>query len=322
MNRRDLTLEKLGFQNGITDILTACLPHPQMNEFMLLPSFQAVCLAGEAGVGKRTMAAACAGSLEQGFGFARLHVRSFDLPADQGETLHGALESLFVKALEKPSVLLMEMNGCEPLWRETAAFLEAVDPASSLFVVLVEDDITRIRPEWTASLLLCRVLPPDKAARQAFFADAANVLPRRKDSRGNRAPSHDWLASETDGLTYTQLNQVIRRIRLSMKLTAIRGYGGNLDRIIAEGLNTNRFYYTEQMFRDAVREIRETSGAQNPEPQTTVIPPGLFVQSLPAADPLHLSASSVLPAQDGKTEDEMAQESVLSRLKIPPNPNG
>lgn len=307
------------------EILIACLPHTEMDSLMLLPSCQAVCLAGVSGVGKRSLALSYAGTVMRTLGWKLLYVKGRDLAAAEEQKQPQNMQKLFQKASAQPCVLILETNGLESVWENAAACIAALPPELSLTVLLVEDDISVLKPEWTHDLLLLYIPLPDTQDRENFFARRENVMMRRKDSFGNSVPTFRELADESEGLTFTELKQVVQLIRFQMKLRAIREHRGDPEEIRNEYVS-NRFCYDKRMFQDAVQKVRSAKEAAVPEKEPLVLPAGMTAppQNTDPFSILTQPMTNTLPftsGQEGRTEDQISEQNVLSRLRIPPNPN-
>ena len=157
------------------------------------------------------------------------------------------------------------------------------------------------------------MLPPDRKERELFFALEENRLMRRMDEKGEKRPSFSWLAEKTEGLTYRDLNQVIRLIRLSLKGRVIREYGGDIHLLYEQGLRTGQFFYSEKMFLEIVERVRN---------MRMVLMPGQTMAALPM-DPSAQSPKEEKPVEHGSSgedgglsEDELAMQNVLSMLRL------
>ncbi len=317
-------------------VLTACLPHPELDSLMMLPACQIFCLTGVSGVGKRTLALSYAGTVMRTLGWQFLYVKGKELAAEEEPgKIYKAMQKLFAQAAAQPCVLILETGGNEAVWDAAADCCAALLPDSVLTVFLIEDDPTMIKARWTNDLLMLMIPLPERADRECFFRLGErkrenilelsdNRLMRRTDSNGNKVPTIRELADESEGLTFTELKQVIRLIRCRMKMRALEKYGGSANRVVNEGLQMNAFYYDKKMFREAVKTVRDAREACMPVKEQIVLPAGIAaVQN--SADPFGAVQNNVSAfesfATDGLTEDQIAEQSVLGRIKIPPNPN-
>ena len=303
------TLDEIKGRDWYVNILKQCLPNPELDRFLLLDAGQPVALCGQAGCGKRTLAAGYAGSA-----CARGMKCILAQGSDYSGELAKAREELAQLADRKEETLIV-LEGCgrETVWE--ALFLESEerteDPAVHWLVV--EDDTRFLSSPWAEDMLLLHVLPPDRKERELFFALEENRLMRRMDEKGEKRPSFSWLAEKTEGLTYRDLNQVIRLIRLSLKGRVIREYGGDIHLLYEQGLRTGQFFYSEKMFLEIVERVRN---------MRMVLMPGQTMAALPM-DPSAQSPKEEKPVEHGSSgedgglsEDELAMQNVLSMLRL------
>ena len=113
------TLDEIRGRDWYVNILKQCLPDPELDRFLLLDAGQPVALCGQAGCGKRTLAAGYAGSA-----CARGMKCILAKGSDYSDDLAKAREELAQLADRKEETLIV-LEGCgrETVWE--ALFLES-----------------------------------------------------------------------------------------------------------------------------------------------------------------------------------------------------
>lgn len=274
------------------NLLAGCIPHADMDELMTLPAALSICLAGPSGCGKRSLAAAFAGSflaICSSWKFLRIRSRQLKTP-DAAVQINAAFQA----ALQQPSLLWIETGAAPDIWEAAAENLSDLPEDAPLVVLLIEDDPSALQEQWLRNLIFCPIQLPDRNDRIAFFENKKNNLMRRINSRGEKTPSFEWLADTTEGFNYRELKSLILMIRIQLKQKSLNDpeYHGDFERTY-DGYEANRFFYTEEMVEEAVIQIR--SGRKLFTPKAPA--------SAPAGDPyaalLSLAGHGALTGIDG-----------------------
>ena len=286
--RPEQTLEALTGNVYWRQLLKGLIPVKDLDDIFHLGGRSCICLTGAPGAGKRTLALAFAGSAVQSGGM--LFRLTEEMLADVPEEEIPACINLLFRTASDPhqfsdahKVLMFEPRGRKKYWNALAAAYARLSGAAWVTVLIVEEDQKMAEASGIPDLLTCLVTLPGKTDREAFFASNKNVLPRKGRTAAEKEPSHAWMAEKTDGLNYSELNQIIRLIRLSLKKAASErfGTGFGIDRgALIAALKAGEFCIDEDMFLVALGKVKEAhENLHKPEqtetPANALIPEGI-----------------------------------------------
>ena len=327
------TLADIVARDAYTGILRSLLPDDELDWIFLLDRLQTVCLCGRPGTGKRTLAMAYAGSA--GRRGCRILRGSCSALSEDREAAADQMRQILQEAAGSPSVLLLEMGGRRELWEAFSQCRKELSSQAPLTVLLIEDEETFLGSPWLRGMTVLHVQPPESAARAVFFESDENRLMRRTDAQGKKVPSYQWLAEETEGLTYTELQLVVRLIRVQMKRRAQRELDGDPERVIAE-LKKGLFFYTEDMFSQTVKTVRSCfaaaySASDGEEGYGSGLQDDKLHRLLAGLRDVTDEGKTSRVPESGETvsntqeetlsEDEQAWNDIMGRLRIPPKPD-
>ncbi|MBR0398491.1 MAG: ATP-binding protein [Eubacterium sp.] len=330
------TLQTLSGHEKLKQILEGLLPDKEMDRIFLLPRRCCICLTGDAGSGKRTLAEAFAGTaVQQGYTYYR--VDSGLMQEVKAEQRKQCISALLQKSRKERCIFLMEPAGSQEMIRAVAGAYRMLPEQADGIVVLIEENLEEAGAGQIPDLMQFVIELPDQEEREAFFENDRNRLPRKTNAMGEKVPSYRALAEDSEGLTYRELTQVIRVIRLQLKARAQAEYGTDTAALLAS-LRDGRFYYTEMQFAEAVAQIRKLRRSAAPQSQAdgrsrqTTQPPvsvtqplienkNWLVQELKGVYPGILQGETPGTASNrGLTEDEIALNELLGELDIPNDP--
>ncbi len=265
-----ITLEAIGGQQYWKEVLLGLVPGKELDDYLGLRKRACICLTGRAGVGKRTLARGFAGSARtRGYAFFRL--TDGMLRTVRKEERRALIRGVFAAAGSSPSVLMLEPQGKETFWRAAADGISCLPVSAPIVVVIVEDDPTAVRREGIPDLMVFSVDVPDQESREVFFAAAENRLIRGRNSLGEAVPTAEQMAFGTEDLTYTELQQVVRMIRLRLKQQALVKCGGDAGAALRE-LEAARVYCSTELFLETVQAVKQAQEATAALSAAAVVP--------------------------------------------------
>ncbi|MBQ9155529.1 MAG: AAA family ATPase [Eubacterium sp.] len=248
-----LTLSEVKGPEFIKSVLTGCLPNQGMDDLLHVPAANHFCLYGPAGTGRHTLAQALAGSLCQ-HDYDYYHIYGYELP-DEAEDA-GTLEEVFAKAAKNPCLILAEDLDRDWQWNRIIRLIRKIPADSPVNVVIIEEEDFLPRKSWIRDMTFLRLTLPNRKARERFFEDPENAMPR-KDGE----PAFNWLAAKTEGLNYAQLKTVVRLMVLRLKAEAVDRFDGD-DNKAFEAYQEGDFHYTTDQFEEVVEYVRDVRTAQ------------------------------------------------------------
>ncbi len=288
LRRPDGSLDEYTSHKPLRELLWTLLPDPAADGILLLPSKNAVLLTGAPGCGKRSLACTFLDWASQA-GFRCFSVdRSLassvpedSLPEFLAKLMSGAETAPLAVVIEAGSGEGTERRCPDPLLAAAAGAWKQVPDRSCLTVILVSSDPFAVQDADLPGLIVLPAGLPAKKEREDFFAEHRNRMPRRNEPAAAgaapvKAPSFAWLAEKTEGLSYSGLQQVVRIVRMRLKLRAMQEFGSSVEvreaadpaereaamkNLFINGLAGGSFWYSEDMFLDAVRLVRETENA-------------------------------------------------------------
>ncbi len=298
------TLDDVVGRDWYKEILKQCTPEPEVDQYLKLDSIWPVAICGQPGCGKRTLAVAFAGTAAAA-GRRCFLLNGSDLPEDI-PSIREEFRKLASSMNGTQTVVILEGCGREAVWEALARELE--NPESDLeqlLLVLVEDDEKYLSSPWSMQMLLLHVTPPDLMEREAFFQMDENSLMRRTDEKGEKRPAYSWMAEQTEGLTYRDLNQVIFLIRLQMKGRVMGEYGGDIYLAHEQGYRAGNLFFTEKMFLDAADRVRNY--------HTAIMPDTLQVLQAARMMPADKGPGSDRGRNPSSPEEELSEDELIMR---------
>lgn len=282
----DITLEQLGTANYWGYMMQGALPDEDLDEMLHLPKTRNFLFAGPWGTGKKTVAAAVAGSLgKRGYRFACLTRTDFKglKPAQVSDYLDGLFDSLTAEA---PLCLIFDGVAqwdnreliCQLLGDQLA--IAAIEELP-VFAMVIARKPEEVGEHLLSQLTVCGFAALTEEERSAFFQQELDeYIPLKVGT------TFLDLARESEGLNYYQLNQLIQLMRLMLKREAM-AFGSD-PRTVREAFVTQTVRMDLTKFRKLAARVR----LQKPEPAHKV-------QYVPVSAPASQEPSSSIRYKAG-----------------------
>lgn len=250
----DITLEHLGNANYWGYMMQGALPDEELDEFLHLPKTRNFLFVGPWGTGRKTVAAATAGSLGKlNYRFACLTRTDFEglKPAQVSDYLDGLFEQLTAEA---PLCLIFDGVAqwdnrelvCQLLGDHLAV---AAIEELPLFAMVIAKEPEEVGEHLLSQLTVCGFAAPTEEERSAFFQQELDeYIPLKVGT------TFLDLAKESEGLNYYQLSQLIQLMRLMLKREAMAN--GSSLRTVREAFVAQTVRMDLPKFRKLVARVR------------------------------------------------------------------
>ncbi|MGX8703487.1 MAG: hypothetical protein ACSW8H_03435, partial [bacterium] len=296
-------------------LLIGGLPFPGADKaFLRTRQFFCYCLYGPAGAGQRNLSLAFAADCQ------RAGYQAYDLPGHvlRGENLtetYTLVAQTFAEARKAPSVLIIENPGNRMVLECILSECERIDLREPVKVIVTEEDENVLCEGLKSVFFLCKFELPDEEERTAFFEKYLPLV-------GNDEPTPAGMASETGGLSYDELLQLVNILRLQMKAAGVKYYLADkkkglseeeLEQAMTERRERGEIAITMDLFEDSLVMLRQQKLQKRQEdvPGLRVILEGglpLAASLSPGIMPVYTAApaqvTGTFPAANSGTDDE------------------
>lgn len=218
-------------QEFLKGLLMSCVSMGGLDEALDVPWFHGVLLCGPSGVGKRFLLDAFAGELlQEGYAVCKADFGLLDgNAADAWEELYGVLEEK-----EKCILVLEGMERIEDI-HGLAEILEqkVMDGKPFVFAAATEEE-EQIAASIRKMFCVIHMDYPAEEDRREFLEDKLHrYFPDQTELE------KDWLAEETEGLDYVQMDTFVWMMKLAIRKSAAELYGNDTEKAVsklAEGI--------------------------------------------------------------------------------------
>lgn len=250
-------LEQLCGRKYWKSIFGACVPDPELDRRFHVSPFQAFCLYGPEGNGKRTLALALAGDLGRaGYSFVRISAEDLRGQSETeerqnwstflGEIPEAAREAGGICVLvedfafsEKPPSFLRMLRGGLRNLREARV--------PCVFFIAAEE--AKERGMLEKELIFCPIGLPGEGERKEFLEQSLEGIPC------GQGFSYKRMAEMTEGFNYGKLDQAVSLAALFIK-HQINFLFGKDPKTRTEALGQNLAVLEEKSFRQIVEHLR------------------------------------------------------------------
>ena len=250
-------LEQLCGRKYWKSIFGACVPDPELDRRFHVSPFQAFCLYGPEGNGKRTLALALAGDLGRaGYSFVRISAEDLRGQSETeerqnwstflGEIPEAAREAGGICVLvedfafsEKPPAFLRMLRGGLRNLREARV--------PCVFFIAAEE--AKERGILEKELIFCPIGLPGEGERKEFLEQSLEDIPC------GQGFSYKRMAEMTEGFNYGKLDQAVSLAALFIK-HQINFLFGKDPQTRTEALGQNLAVLEEKSFRQIVEHLR------------------------------------------------------------------
>ena len=291
-------LEQLCGRKYWKSIFGACVPDPELDRRFHVSPFQAFCLYGPEGNGKRTLVLALAGDLGRaGYSFVRISAEDLRGQSETeerqnwstflGEIPEAAREAGGICVLvedfafsEKPPAFLRMLRGGLRNLREARV--------PCVFFIAAEE--AKERGILEKELIFCPIGLPGEGERKEFLEQSLEDIPC------GQGFSYKRMAEMTEGFNYGKLDQAVSLAALFIK-HQINFLFGKDPKTRTEALGQNLAVLEEKSFRQVVEHLRVENSVS---PRQAVPSP----QEHTAARPVKPYVNTPSDAPDSRDEEE------------------
>lgn len=291
-------LEQLCGRKYWKSIFGACVPDPELDRRFHVSPFQAFCLYGPEGNGKRTLVLALAGDLGRaGYSFVRISAEDLRGQSETeerqnwstflGEIPEAAREAGGICVLvedfafsEKPPSFLRMLRGGLRNLREARV--------PCVFFIAAEE--AKERGMLEKELIFCPIGLPGEGERKEFLEQSLEEIPC------GQGFSYKRMAEMTEGFNYGKLDQAVSLAALFIK-HQINFLFGKDPQTRAEALGQNLAVLEEKSFQQIVEHLRVENSVS---PRQAVPSP----QEHTAARPVKPYVNTPSDAPDSRDEEE------------------
>ena len=261
-----LRLEQLCGCGYWKQLFQSCIPDQQLDEHYGVGNTHAFLLYGPEGVGKRTLALACAGTWgDAGYRFL-VFPRQSELENEE-RGIQQIVTEIFqeiikeLRSSENGYFLLIEDIHWMIKEKKTAEIfkekIQEMEEENLLFTVIgILEHIEEMDDSVKKYFLPCRLENPDQEERRIYLENVfEGRIPR------SNGLSYSFMVEKTEGFLYQQMSDLSRLAGMLLKQKALQLYG-NRRTELTEAWNRGTVCLTKDLFLAMVKQLENVSGKQ------------------------------------------------------------
>ena len=261
-----LRLEQLCGCGYWKQLFESCIPDQQLDEHYGVGNTHAFLLYGPEGVGKRTLALACAGTWgDAGYRFL-VFPRQSELENEE-RGIQQIVTEIFqeiikeLRSSENGYFLLIEDIHWMIKEKKTAEIfkekIQEMEEENLLFTVIgILEHIEEMDDSVKKYFLPCRLENPDQEERRIYLENVfEGRIPR------SNGLSYSFMVEKTEGFLYQQMSDLSRLAGMLLKQKALQLYG-NRRTELTEAWNRGTVCLTKDLFLAMVKQLENVSGKQ------------------------------------------------------------
>lgn len=261
-----LRLEQLCGCGYWKQLFQSCIPDQQLDEHYGVGNTHAFLLYGPEGVGKRTLALACAGTWgDAGYRFL-VFPRQSELENEE-RGIQQVVTEIFeeitkeLRSSENGYFLLIEDIYWMIKEKKTAEIfkekIQEMEEENLLFTVIgILEHIEEMDDSVKKYFLPCRLENPDQEERRIYLENVfEGRIPR------SNGLSYSFMVEKTEGFLYQQMSDLSRLAGMLLKQKAVQLYGNRRTQL-TEAWNRGTVCLTKDLFLAMVKQLENVSGKQ------------------------------------------------------------